>query len=46
MNFPVHILRVDLAGTLPRDKDRLVQELEVALNMGERAFVPKIFRGF
>ncbi len=35
-----------LAGTLPRDKDRLVQELEEALSMGKRAFVPKMFRGF
>jgi radical SAM superfamily enzyme YgiQ (UPF0313 family) len=35
-----------LAGTLPRDKDRLVQELEIALKMGESAFVPKVFRGF
>ena len=35
-----------LAGTLPRDKSRLVQELEMALKMGESAFVPKVFRGF
>ncbi len=35
-----------LAGTLPRDKGRLVQELDLALNMGESAFVPKVFRGF
>ena len=35
-----------LAGTLPREKGRLVQELEFALNMGESAFVPKVFRGF
>jgi len=35
-----------LAGTLPREKSRLVQELEVALNMGESTFVPKVFRGF
>ncbi len=35
-----------LSGTLPRDKGRLVQELEIALKMGERAFVPKVFRGF
>jgi len=35
-----------LAGTLPREKDRLIQELEIALKMGERAFVPNVFRGF
>jgi len=35
-----------LAGTLPRDKDRLIDELDLALNMGESAFVPKVFRGF
>ena len=35
-----------LAGTLPRDKVRLVQELDVALNVGESAFVPSAFRGF
>jgi len=35
-----------LAGTLPRDKGRLVQELEFALKMGERAFIPHILRGF
>jgi len=35
-----------LAGTLPRDKGRLVQELDLALITGERAFVPKVFRGF
>ncbi len=35
-----------LAGTLPRDKARLVQELAVALDVGESAFVPKVFRGF
>ncbi len=35
-----------LAGTLPRENGRLVQELEVALNIGERAFVPNLLRGF
>jgi len=35
-----------LAGTLPREKGRLVQELELALSTGERAFVPNKFRGF
>ena len=35
-----------LAGTLPRDKSRLVQELDLALKMGESAFVPNVFRGF
>lgn len=35
-----------LSGTLPRDKARLVQEVKNALETGEKAFVPKIFRGF
>ena len=35
-----------LAGTLPRDKGRLVQEVQNALDIGENAFVPKAFRGF
>ena len=35
-----------LVGTLPRDKGRLIQELEVALKMGESVFVPEVFRGF
>ena len=35
-----------LAGTLPKDKARLVREVEAALAMGEAAFVPKVFRGF
>ena len=35
-----------LSGTLPRDKDRLVQELDYALEVGKGAFVPSAFRGF
>ena len=35
-----------LGGNLPREKDRLVQELEDAINVGEMAFVPRMFRGF
>jgi len=35
-----------LAGTLPRDKVRLLEELDLALHRGESAFVPKVFRGF
>lgn len=35
-----------LAGTLPKDKERLVQELEMALHVGKSAFVPEVFRGF
>jgi len=35
-----------LSGTLPRDKDRLVKELGYALEVGEGAFVPSVFRGF
>ena len=35
-----------LSGTLPRDKDRLVKEVAYALEIGEDAFVPSVFRGF
>ncbi len=35
-----------LSGTLPKDRDRLVTELEHALEMGQSALVPDIFRGF
>ncbi len=35
-----------LAGTLPKDRSRLIQELCDALEIGEKAFVPKFFRGF
>ena len=35
-----------LAGNLPRETKRLLQELDYALNIGEIAFVPKVFRGF
>jgi len=35
-----------LAGTLPKDKNRLIQELEMALSVGKSAFVPEVFRGF
>ncbi|MCW8896253.1 MAG: radical SAM protein [Sulfurimonas sp.] len=35
-----------LAGTLPKDRDRLVQELKMALDVGKSAFVPNYFRGF
>jgi radical SAM superfamily enzyme YgiQ (UPF0313 family) len=35
-----------LAGTLPREKARLVDELDNALKIGERVFVPNSFRGF
>ena len=35
-----------LSGTLPKDKERLIQELETALSAGESAFVPEMFRGF
>ena len=35
-----------LSGTLPRDKDRLIKELDYALEVGEGAFVPSVFRGF
>lgn len=35
-----------LAGTLPKDRERLVQELDMALHVGKSAFVPNEFRGF
>ena len=35
-----------LAGTLPKDKARLLQELQRALDIGKNAFIPDIFRGF
>ncbi len=35
-----------LSGTLPRDKERLLKELEYALKIGKAAFVPAAFRGF
>ena len=35
-----------LAGILPKDKSRLVGEVEQALLIGKTAFVPNEFRGF
>jgi len=35
-----------LSGTIPKDKDRLVKELEDALEIGENALVSSMFRGF
>ena len=35
-----------LAGNLPREKERLIEELDNALSVGEMAFVPRMFRGF
>lgn len=35
-----------LSGIIPKDKGRLLSELEFALDIGEAAFVPSIFRGF
>jgi len=35
-----------LAGTFPKDKPRLIQEIEEAIHLGESALVPEIFRGF
>ncbi|WP_373036153.1 radical SAM protein [Sulfurimonas sp.] len=35
-----------LAGNLPREKERLIEELDNALSLGEKAFVPRMFRGF
>jgi len=35
-----------LSGTLPKDSNKLVQELETALEIGQGALVPNAFRGF
>ena len=35
-----------LAGTIPKDKNRLLKELKTALSIGQDAFIPNIFRGF
>ena len=35
-----------LSGTLPKDRNRLVGELKSALEIGDGAFVPSMFRGF
>lgn len=35
-----------LAGTLPKDKERLSKEVDFALEMGQSALVPNQFRGF
>jgi len=35
-----------LAGTLPRDTNKLIQEIQLAQESGEGALVPKMFRAF
>lgn len=35
-----------LSGTLPKDTNRLINEIDEALRIGEGAMVPKYFRGF
>ncbi len=35
-----------LSGNLPKDKEKLVEQIEQVLSIGERAFVPKKLRGF
>ena len=35
-----------LAGTLPKDKENLLTQIDEALLLGEDAFIPKSFRGF
>ena len=35
-----------LSGTLPKDTKKLIQELDIALEIGEGAFIPEQFRGF
>ena len=35
-----------LSGTIPKDKAKLIKQLDQALDIGQDAFVPKLFRGF
>jgi radical SAM superfamily enzyme YgiQ (UPF0313 family) len=35
-----------LSGNLPKDKEKLIETINLSLQMGEDALVPKIFRGF
>ncbi len=35
-----------LSGTLPKDKDKLLYQIEEALKYGDDALIPKVFRGF
>lgn len=35
-----------LSGTLPKDTNKLIQQLDDAMSIGSDAFVPNIFRGF
>ena len=35
---------LDLSGVLPKDKNRLINELKVALEIGQGAFIPNKFR--
>lgn len=35
-----------LSGTLPKDTDKLLAQLDIAMNIGSDALIPNIFRGF
>lgn len=35
-----------LEGNLPKDQERLIDQIDYALEVGEDAFIPKVFRGF
>lgn len=35
-----------LKGTLPKDKNRLIKEIDLSLSIGEDAYIPKSYRGF
>lgn len=35
-----------LAGILPKDKDKLIKEVDLALEIGQSALVPNQLRGF
>lgn len=35
-----------LAGTLPKDKNKLIRELDIAISIGSDALIPSVFRSF
>lgn len=37
---------VHLSGTLPKDTNKLLKQLEIAIQMGDDVLIPKAFRGF
>ena len=37
---------IHLSGNLPKDKNKLLKQIELSLEIGEDALIPKFFRGF